>query len=438
MTSFLLVLLLFFQVPAGLQGQTGVVTGNLQTDAGLPLEGVRVAVTPANQAIADSVLESLGLTDSSGRYRLENVSPGRYYILVGRRGQSKFHPGVVELGRATTIQVVAGSTIEVPAMVFGGKNVSGRVVDLATGLGRRIENLVLCCDDSERVYKGAISLTVGSAGTFTKISDDGSFVFPPVPPGNYSLSTADPSVIPVSWALTVSENHVTGLQLEVTEGIEVQGTVLDQNGQPVTAVVRLRPKPTNSLFNTIGSPTNTSVSGPLLVRRSDISSSLDGLRKWLLESAKVHEASLGPDGRFAFYKVHPGAYVLEVSTMGINLLEREVQVGIAGLTNVSLQVPLQVPAIQVTGRVIVPNGGPLPKLNYIRLVRGGADAEVFYGFPNTEGHFSLALLPGQYRVFTERLGRSVRSVSDGSRDIANTEFTVEGGRNPQIVVTLEP
>ena len=91
------------------------------TDTGLPLAGVRVAVTPADPSIADSVLESLGLTDSTGRYRLENVSPGRYNILVGRRSQSRYHPGVTELSRATTIQVVAGSTIEVPDMVFAGR-----------------------------------------------------------------------------------------------------------------------------------------------------------------------------------------------------------------------------------------------------------------------------------------------------------------------------
>jgi hypothetical protein len=92
----------------------------------------------------------------------------------------------------------------------------------------------------------------------------------------------------------------------------------------------------------------------------------------------------------------------------------------------------------VTGRVIAPSGGPLPKLNYIRLVRSGTDTHIFYGFPDREGHFSFLLVPGEYRVFTERLGPSVQSVSDGSRDITNTEFTFEGGRNQQIVVTLEP
>jgi hypothetical protein len=93
--------------------------------------------------------------------------------------------------------------------------------------------------------------------------------------------------------------------------------------------------------------------------------------------------------------------------------------------------------IHVTGRVIASNDAPLPKLNYIRLVRSGPDSEVFYGFPDIEGNFSVLLAPGQYRVFTERLGPSVKSVSEGSRDITNTEFAFQG-RNSQIIVTIEP
>jgi hypothetical protein len=78
-----------------------------------------------------------------------------------------------------------------------------------------------------------------------------------------------------------------------------------------------------------------------------------------LNSARVHEKSLGADARFAFQRVYPAAYVLEVNTRGVALLEPEIQVGIAVLTNVSLQVA----AIQATGRVIAPSGGPL-KLNF--------------------------------------------------------------------------
>jgi hypothetical protein len=130
---------------------------------------------------------------------------------------------------------------------------------------------------------------------------------------------------------------------------------------------------------------------------------------------------------------------MEVSSNGVTLPGREIQVGIEGVKNISFQVPaIQPPVTQVTGRVVAPNGGPLPKLNYIRFVRSGSGNDVFYGFPDTEGRFSLTLSPGEYRLLTERLGRPVQSVSDGSRDITNAVLTVEAGRNPQIVVTIEP
>jgi len=437
MTSFLLLLSLFAQAPAGLQAQAGIVTGVIRTEEGLPLEGIRVAVTPANQPIADSLLESLGPTDSMGRYRLENVSPGRYNILIGRGNLLRYHPGVVEVARATTIQVVAGSTTAVADMVFPGKNVTGRVVDFATGAGRRIGNLVLCCYSSGQtiVSLGALSDPQAAAGVFrAQIADDGSFVFSSVPPGNYSLSTtagpANPNIISISSALTVGENRAnTGLQLQVTSGVEVQGTVLDQAGQPVTGAVQLRPSPTNSAFNMTGSPTNTT-GGRFFVPGSG--SSLEAIQDQLFKSAVIHSDPIGPDGRFSIKRVYPGTYVLKVNTTGVTLLEREIQVGIGGLANVSLQVPV----IKVTGRVIAPDGGPLPKLNYLRLVRSAPESQTFYAFPDTTGEFSFLLVPGTYRVFAETLGPLVQSVSDGSRDIANTEFTIEGGRNQQILVTL--
>ena len=70
MSGILLALVLLIQTPTPVQQRTGVVTGIVRTSAGTPLEGVRVAVTPADVAVADDILESIGLTDKDGRYRL--------------------------------------------------------------------------------------------------------------------------------------------------------------------------------------------------------------------------------------------------------------------------------------------------------------------------------------------------------------------------------
>jgi hypothetical protein len=80
----------------------------------------------------------------------------------------------------------------------GGTSVSGRVVDLATGNGRRIEELVLCCDRSLPLL---FANAAGAVRSFSAtVSDDGSFEFTSIPPGNYSLSAGDPRIIYASWA----------------------------------------------------------------------------------------------------------------------------------------------------------------------------------------------------------------------------------------------
>ena len=439
-------------VTAQTLGQRGVVTGILRTSTGLPLEEIRIAVTPVDQSISPGAFEAL--TDSTGHYRLERIPPGRYYILVGMNGRRFYFPGVTDQRNATAVEVNAGGTLEVPDTVVPGGPVTGRIV--ASGMGRRVENLVLCCDYFKQIQFSQRGLKQGSP-LLPTISEDGSFVFPFVPTGNYALSLKDKNVIPVSWALAVGSNGVTGLQLNVTEGVEVQGTVLDLNGKPVSADIRLVPRPAKSVFtNAIDSPTNAGARPNLvengtpqgirpflraiLVPKAD--PTLDDIQNLILEAARDQERSLipdrlatpEPDGKFAIQNVFPGTYRLEVNAGGVVLPGREIQVGTSGLTNFSVQVP----ATQVSGRVVASGGGALPKLSYIRLVRGGSDSDVFYGFPNREGRFTLVLTSGSYRIFTETLGHPVQSVSDGTRDITNAEFTLEDGRNPQIIVTLAP
>src|SRR5207244_2622326 len=127
--------------------------------------------------------------------------------------------------------------------------------------------------------------------------------------GNYALSLLDRNFIPESWALAVGPNGVSGLQLNVMEGVEVQGTVLDQIGKPVSADVRLVPRPAKSVFSAIGQPMNTGdrprlwengtsegirvVLRGILVPKAD--PSLDAIQDLILEAARNQERSVMPD-----------------------------------------------------------------------------------------------------------------------------------------------
>jgi hypothetical protein len=59
----------------------------------------------ARRAATSAVFESITQTDSSGRYRLENITPGRYHIAAGPVGLLTFHPGTTTQSAATIVEV---------------------------------------------------------------------------------------------------------------------------------------------------------------------------------------------------------------------------------------------------------------------------------------------------------------------------------------------
>jgi len=92
MIALLLALTLFVQGTA-LQNENGTITGVLKTSAGQPAVGVRGAA-----------MASLVTTDAAGRYRLENIPPGRYYITAGRVDFPTYFPGALDTSAGTISQ----------------------------------------------------------------------------------------------------------------------------------------------------------------------------------------------------------------------------------------------------------------------------------------------------------------------------------------------
>jgi hypothetical protein len=108
------------------QNQNGTIAGTLRTSTGAPAVGVRVAALAQPDAIQDltslSSFASLAETDSVGRYRLENIPPGRYYIVAGRVDTPTFFPGAVQAVDGTLITVAA--SIVISGIDFTLNNVS--------------------------------------------------------------------------------------------------------------------------------------------------------------------------------------------------------------------------------------------------------------------------------------------------------------------------
>ena len=120
----------------------GAVTGQLRTLDGVPAVNVRVVAfaVPKGRENPDDNLNYFEmaaavdrtLTDNEGNFRLQELLPGRYYLMAGAAGpgQATYYPGGPNIRDAEVLTVEAG--IEVNNLNFqlvnrlGGK-VSGRV-----------------------------------------------------------------------------------------------------------------------------------------------------------------------------------------------------------------------------------------------------------------------------------------------------------------------
>jgi hypothetical protein len=114
MVALLLSLVLIVQgIPVSAL-QAGTVTGVLKGRDGKPLPGIRIAAVAKPESLIDArtgaAMSSIAETDSEGRYKLENVPPGRYYIAAGRLDRQTYYPGTPDMSLAKDVAVTAGAT----------------------------------------------------------------------------------------------------------------------------------------------------------------------------------------------------------------------------------------------------------------------------------------------------------------------------------------
>src|SRR5262245_45397684 len=114
MTLWILLSVLLLQLPiARIEG--GVVTGTVCRPDGTPAAGVRVAAMPADSSPTagnGSTLVALAQADPSGQYRLEDVPPGRYYIIAGRVDAPTFYPGAQDAASGRVLTITTGATTD--------------------------------------------------------------------------------------------------------------------------------------------------------------------------------------------------------------------------------------------------------------------------------------------------------------------------------------
>jgi hypothetical protein len=95
--------------------QGGTVTGVLKDATGKPAVGVRVAAViqsdPTAKSAGPEAMARIVETDAEGRYLLDDVPQGRYFISAGRVDQPTYYTGAKEMARATVVSVMPGSAV---------------------------------------------------------------------------------------------------------------------------------------------------------------------------------------------------------------------------------------------------------------------------------------------------------------------------------------
>ena len=196
-------LLVYLLLPSPPQGANGVIAGEIRLPDGAIAAGVRVSAMSAEgeDLNATTVLGRITITDELGRYRLDSVSPGRYYIVAGALDAPTYYPGAGDLQSARIIAVATGSNVQgvdfrIPRMpakpaeiAFPRGYVIGKVVTDKGQWPLFLPALYVYVENGKKTAVGADGVKIKGTGTFGAIpvSKNGTFTFF-LEDGEYSIS----------------------------------------------------------------------------------------------------------------------------------------------------------------------------------------------------------------------------------------------------------
>jgi hypothetical protein len=152
----------------------GSITGTIRLSGGGPAAGVRVAamVVPGVRLVTNgaSELAAITQTDSNGRYQLDGITPGRYFIVAGAVSSPTFYPGTLVQNAASIVTVTrdAGTLtgIDIALSAVSANPVGGV---------RKIIHGQMVTEDGSPLPN--ISINVTTTGNNFSIEDGGTFRF---------------------------------------------------------------------------------------------------------------------------------------------------------------------------------------------------------------------------------------------------------------------
>jgi len=169
-----------------------VLSGRLTTPQGDPLAGMRIIALSTAYPRLD--IFSQAETESNGRFRLENVPPGEYFIVADPFNSPSYFPGTGNRDNSRRVEVTAGAAIGDLDFAFVRNSGILRVVR-TTSQGAPQFTGMLRDTEGNGIPNITIKLTHSQTQevVWTVSNASGVFRYPALAPGEYSMETFSPN-----------------------------------------------------------------------------------------------------------------------------------------------------------------------------------------------------------------------------------------------------
>ncbi len=385
----------------------GIVSGRILDEDGEPMEAVSVSLLRPQYFQAQRRIQGQGAnqTNDRGDFRITNVAPGKYYVLVQRmnmggapiqQGKEEFgypklyFPGVEAMEQAQRVEVGAGqefSGVQMTLRKVRVYRVKGRVAGFVATLpdaeGNRNRRgggggmIVQLRADGSSGDTGFGSGGPGGMGG-GQVRIDGTFELASITPGAYKLTVNSfdggrPKVVG-SMKLSVGNNNVDGVVVTPSPVMSFQGKVIVEGDKTLVNLKQVRIQVQADM--TFNQPVEVAEDGTFSLK--DLSPekyrvSIGQLTSAYVKAIKVGGQDIRDSG-------------LDLASGGGGAMEVILSTRIAKVDGmVEKQKQDDAP-----GTVIVARVGPNGELTYTNLTARVEDA----------GKFSIANLPpGEYKIF---------------------------------------
>lgn len=416
----------------------GTIRGTILYADKEPVTGAQIMLFRRwNGGTVPLVIEALR-TNDRGTYRVDGLPEGEYFVGVvdGRRKLklngpremrgfvTAYYPGVSNIGEAKPIEIQSGSEVTGVNITFGGdelrriwgvvrlRNETYRISRATVSLRRKDEPRVQASIDNvarsitsdvNRQLSGMrdAALLMTMLPPMTEVDQEGAWAFEDLPPGTYVLNVY----------ASIAPNQKPAR----TEGYTVSGS--DDDHVLASAQLELTLKDEDLTDLVVELSEGVSVSGSVVTLESQLPRIRVSLQHEAAELLRFLPVSLNENGTFVVHSVPSGEVRVDVNippgsdqylksiTLGSQDLMRNPLRVEEGVNVNHVQITLATGLATVGGRVLFSEGGGLASGSGVLFVRADQslwhlDSSRVFVAANAAGEFELRCAPGDYLVFT--------------------------------------